>query len=802
MRKVLYVCLLASISAIVRAQNISIIPEVTSHDERAVVEYDNKICATEEATVIYRVSIEDSVSIESVTLCQYTFNEEVHDASFTLENGVVVIDEISVPLIIGSNLFSFNITYEEKDKEDPIELTMDATTIQIYPKPAFGKVTEPSTLTFYKETGKLNWTVCGEGGAYWVISWTSTENSSGNGESFVHPSIINKGASEKNVTVTLNATNYAPDSVTVWENYSEYWTITIWPEISVTPSVTPNSQEDPSRLFQGESLKLAVSMEGGYAYGWKVEWRDVDNNKELSNELEYNVTSSGSDIIETKHILLHVKNTAPNGTNTEDVLYDGSFHYYIVFYPIPIVQFEKEYPKNIKHGDKVVLSLTVKDSHGNSMADAYDLSCSWNKGESVKDFYELVGNNQNNNDGQNITISVDCSATLKGTNLKQTSRCEADFVVWPLPIVTATNIEDFVGYGGQSCNFSVSTIGGEKDGWSYVWTQNNQVIDVNSNTFNLTLENTSATDSIVNEYKVRVSNKCDEDVWFENDYSFRVTVYPEPKVPERIFVMDQNRGVEVTNGIREGNNIILHCDECTGGNPNAWSYIWSRNNSELGDSNEIIEVLSSIYSGNGKANDMSIEYICDVENTYNSVLWKKQEYKKEIRVYRRPLTPTKLQKKGNGTSGTWVATCSIDDSSLGAYDYYLIFGYRDENGNMHDLGSIRQENVGEQRWSNSMGNINGNAYVYALWKYDDGAEITSGLCMEYSIDESWDRSTYDGSTRSVIAEATGINKTPTIQTQEKMEYYSLDGQKSFQPRRGINIVRTNDGTTVKIVNNK
>ena len=999
MRKIAIICFLACISVLANAQNITITPEVTSLDDRAVVEYNNMICATEGATAIYRVTVEDCDSIDSVSVCQYRFNEVEHEATFTLDNGVIIIDEISLPLVVGPNQFTFMLTIQEVGKDSLTELSQEATDIQIYPVPTHQEVSAPSSLVYYKETGKLTWTAHGDGGAKWEYTWTSSEKLTVVGESFVHPSITNSSTTEKKVIVTLSATNYAPDGVTVWDSYSDNWTISIIPETVVNTAVSPNTSENPYKKFQGDSWDLAVSTVGGNPNGWIIEWLDGDNNILLGQGLDCKVTSSSSDRVENKHIILHVTNTAVEGITSDNNWYDQVFHYYVRFYPIPqiafsssypkdvlhgekiqmgvklvnlqmeedyvinyewngknnggasylfeainggnkdsiekvvtvkcsfglvnsdakgrssqelshtfivwpkpslyinanennrsipyrqfqdgkwefvvktyggfptgwkivwkdetgkevgqgenytmkcdtssdgvqekhviltvtnraqgrtdlwfehtynyyaafypapIVKFEKEYPHHIKHGDKVVMKLTVMDAKGNSLSDAYDWNVSWNNGQSKNVSYEFVGENQSNDDGVSQKIEVDCSIELKGTNLKQTYSREVDFVVWPIPKVT-TNIDNLVGCAGQTFDYSITTSGGKKDGWSYVWTLNNQNLNVNSNKYKLILENSSIKDSIVNHYKVRATNICENEVWFEEEYPFTVIVYPEPKVPEKIFVMDLNRGVEVSSGIREGNNILLHCDECTGGNPNAWSYKWLRNNSIFGTNNEINDKLTSNYSGNGKANNLLVEYDCVVENTYNTVSWKKQDYKKEIRVYRKPQTPTGLQRKGNGTSGTWIATCGIDDASLGANDYYLVFGYQDAEGKMHDVSTMKQQNVGEQRWSSSQTAFNGNAYVYALWKYDDGSEVTSGLCMESSVDENWDGSTYDGSTRSVIEMATGISIISSTQIQENAEYYSLDGIKTNQMKKGINIVRRKDGQIVKIVNNK
>ncbi len=1002
MRKYIFIYVLVCLSAYVNAQNITISTEVTSHDERAVVDYSDMKCATEGATVIYKIKVEGCDSIAEVSVCKYVFNNREYEASYTLEKGTITINDLTPTLDVGGNELSFNLTINEKGKATPTVLSNKATIVQIYPVPTYQEVTTPLYFVFCEKTGDLVWSATGEGGAKWEYTWTSTEGTAGNSAIFKHPSITNNGTNEKDITVELKATNYAPDGTTVWDSYSGNWTIKIWPATTVTPNVMPNSEEAPNKKFQGDSWNLSVSASGGYSDGWKIEWLDGNSSgSPLGQGPEYKVTSSAVESIVTKHIIAHVTNSAPEGADQgKELWYDESYHYYIRFYPVPevkfaesyrqhvmageviqmgvevvgtemtsdyifncewegqtstsyqykvpersnvygtqekvtvkywfglsnsdvksetrelthnftvwpkpsvnptaqnsssdpyrlfqngklelsvnpsggyrtgwsyewknvngdvlgsndkytltcdktsdeiqekhviltvrnqpqgqsdvwlvetyhyyanfypapVVKFEKEYPMNIQDDDQISFALVVQDAHGNSAGDAYSMSYSWkntmNNEESESASYNILGKNPNNDNGVNVTVTVNCTVQLKGQNVRQTYSLQANFIVWPKPTVDATGISDRVGCGGQSMDFSVIANGGKKDGWLYEWSMNDQRLDVSSNYLDLNLDDVPSED--LYKFKVRVVNTCDGEVWYDETYPFNVTVYPKPRIPEGVVVMDVNRGIEVSSGIREGNRLTLHCDECTGGYPDGWSYKWMRNNSELGSHKEMDVTVNSGYSGNGKASDLLIEYSCEVENLYNAVPWMQQTYKKEIRVYRKPQTPTSLRKKGNGASGTWVATFEMDDASLGANDYYLVFGYRDTNGNMHDIKSISQQNAGEQRWSViDYTEGRNNAYVYALWKYDDGAEVTSGLCLESHVEEDWDGSTYNGVTRSVIADATGINILPSISVgSDGSECYTIDGQKSSHMKKGLNIIRRNDGQFVKVVNNR
>ena len=1014
MRRLLSLCAIAfGGSFYMMAQTIIIDRPIVNHpteEKYKVVEASNMLHAVEGSYAIYKISVDGLDSIESVSSCKYTNHGETVDitSNCSLEKGILKINDITISNLKANETQDFKITLivREKGKKADTELSAEAMAIKVYSMPT-QEVISPSYFAFCEKTGELLWSAKGEGGDKWDYSWTSTERTSSKSTIFNHPSITNSGTSEKDVEVTLKATNYAPDGKTAWDTFERSWVIKVFPKPNVGTSVNPNKEERPEKKFQKDSWDLAVSTAGGNMEGWKIEWRDADNGNLLGQNKEYKLTSTATNRIYTKHVILHVTNNAPNdaqpgnwfegsydyyirfypvpevqfanaypqdvmdgyeatmlikpvdgmeqlddyvinydwgaysnsnsnvyhysasnknndngikddisvkctfglkdsdakagpkqlshtftvwpqpkvtvsdnnttpstpkllyqdgnwdlsvsssggyrngwkyvwkdengkviGNNKRytllcdnindeiqekhiiltvtnelqgdaDLWFSQTYDYYAKFYPVPIVTFKNGYPKNIKHGDKVALNIMVQDTKGNDVGDAYNLSCSWNpKSEGQEAFYEYTGVNPSNNNGVKVSIRADITVELKGMHLPKYYNLQADIMVWPKPVVDFSGISDCVGCGGQSIDFSVVANGGKKDGWSYQWIKNEQRLDVNTNTYKMNLDNAPEDGVVHNEYMVKVVNTCDGEIWLDESFPFNVTVYPTPRIPEGIILIDKNRGTEVSIGIREGNDLTLHCDDCSGGYPNGWSYKWMRNDEELCAQNVYDETVHSGYTGYGKANDLLIKYSCYVENLYNTIPWMQQNYSREIRVYRKPQTPTGLQRKGNGTSGTWIATCGIDDSSLDSNDYYLVFGYRDANGNMHDVSTMSQQNVGEQRWSTSMtssGYADGrnNAYVYALWKYSDGVEITSGLCLESHVEEEWDGSTYNGTTRSVIADITGISTIPSINTGSgDSEFYTINGQKSSHIMKGVNIIRRNDGQVVKYYNNK
>lgn len=612
----------------------------------------------------------------------------------------------------------------------------------------------------------------------------------------------NNGTDENKDSVSVNCKVQLKDTELASETGSLSYTFTVWPTPSVNLSEGPYTSDKQKLLFQDGKLQITAGTNGGFRDGWSFEWKDKsDNDKVLSTETVYTIKcdAKGERPID-KHVALTVKNQAEG---RDKLWLEKSYDYYVRFYPTPIVKFDKIYPKNIQNDSIVKMAIVIQDANG-TPSDDYALKCSW-PDKSNDSTYEFTGNNESDYDGVQDTITVIVEANLNGTELTHKDNLSYVITTWPNSVVKSDGLTNYVGCGGQTKDFYVTSTGGRKDGWTYEWYKNGTIIGQGSPTFTLDLENDDVnSEPITDSDSVRVKNISDGEEWFSEVYPFSVTIYPKPRVPDTITLTDGNRGQEITKGIREGNDIGLYCDECLGGYPDAWTYSWNCDNREIGAERQLDTNVSANYTGSGKANT-DVTYSCYVQNLYKGSSWEEKRYDKTITVYRKPQTPTGLTRKGNGTSGTLIATTSVSDTDLEGHEYYLVFGYIDANGQMHDAMSQRQQNVGEVRWSTQISSSEMNSpsntlYVYALWKYSDGAEITSGLRQLNSVDERWDGSSYDGSTRSVIANATAISN---IQHGEDAitphEYYMTNGMKSQGQSKGLNIIRMSDGTVKKMM---
>ncbi len=269
-----------------------------------------------------------------------------------------------------------------------------------------------------------------------------------------------------------------------------------------------------------------------------------------------------------------------------------------------------------------------------------------------------------------------------------------------------------------------------------------------------------------------------------------INVFNEPKSPQIKNIIDNNRGKEITKGIREGNTVKIELNESPeDGFPGGWKYEWKQDDEKLpkGEINQLSRSNPVSISGNKDTQDVQFSYI--VSNKCGDVTWLADTLTTTIRVYRKPKTPSKLEWKGNGTSNTLIAT--YDDNG----EYKLVFG----DGNQSYL-------VENERWTTKVSHDSAKSpFVYAIKEYDSGVRITSDACyIDKEID--WDGSTYNGETGFSIPTRSTDETTTAIQevsitnddSSEIMENYSISGMRQNQLVRGINIIRMKDGSVKKM----
>lgn len=1005
----------------VSAQKVTIETVVNYPDnEKAVVVSDNTIHSLEGSNVTYKFAVEGLATVESVVSCQYTYNGGAPvDAVYGLANGVLTINNVlfdNLAVNTEPNKFSINVTVKEKGKDKNTVIPVaEAMGVRIYAKPSCSITKEPVRFIYMEKTAEAqDWEATSQGGGNWQYTWKSTAGHQGTSNAFSIAELSTLGET----TVSLSADNLAPDNKTVWAHYDYSWKYTIygkadiqglntntetnplelfqnqnwpleaksvagfpdgwtyewkdvdsgtdlghnaafvftnpetddivnrhveltvknmavigqnqteewfnqsyhfyvkffpqpvvtfddeyaknvldgetqamsfsvndhsgntiindpnytwtykwtdgsksgnettynfvadnasndngkqspvtvvvsgllkngngkawektiqhtymvWPIPGNTVGVPVNGQETPIEYFQNQKCQLSTTPNGGYKPGWTYEWKDVESGEVLSQNPSFALESKLSDDIVKRHVELTIVNTAVIKDNETKEWFRASYNYYVNYHPAPVVAFENTYPVNVIDGDKVPMGFTIKDRKGNSIIDnsSFVWSFEWKENNALKSqsaSYDYIASNAANNNGEQCQLTLTVLGRLNGVNATFTTDCPHTYVIWPKPEVRdLSNSKDVkVECGGRTLDVQVVSSGGQNTGWTCQWLKDGKEISgETAYRYVKTLERTSKSDTITEKYSVHVRNITENVVRKDTTITYTVLLYPEPWVPTDIAIVDKNRNVTPQNAIREGNTVSLLCAECYGGYPGAWTYVWTQNGKAVSGDHNSETTITGGYSGESKDNSKTVELKCVVYNGYNSIPWESDTYTKTYTVYKKPQTPLSIVKKGSGKSGTVIATTKLSDADLQNCDYYLVFGYIDANGTMHDFASQQQMNPGEVRWSKQLSseavnNSSNTLYVYALWKYAS-AEVTSGLRTVNSVDEEWDGSDYTGVTRSVIGQATAIEEQSVNQYPTSInEVYSIDGRKQSQMTRGMNVVKNSDGSVKKVM---
>lgn len=390
------------------------------------------------------------------------------------------------------------------------------------------------------------------------------------------------------------------------------------------------------------------------------------------------------------------------------------------------------------------------------------------------------------------------------------------FTAWPHGDLNGIT---FVGdstdvYEGMPWNMVAEKVGGYKDGWNFKWSDNGTEFQNSSdNRVNMPAFVFASDDESMNHtYRVDWKNEIEGDSETHDFFERDITAWHKAEMASDYVMTDNNRGTVIQNAIREGNTFTMSVAAARygyrGDMPNSWHYVWNGNDGT--DNVTVVDVPTISSASLGKTT---------IEQTYSLVInnfgptghrWDGKRYaSKTLTVFRKPKTPVTLTKKGNGSSRTLIATADLTDAQLEENEYYLVFGYREDDGTISMIGEpMRQENPGNVRWTKQ---VPANQYtddsrlcVYALWRYSSGADVTSGLrFLGQSVsDEAWDGSEFSRYTRGVEpgTNADGIEelRSSAVSTGNVQSNFTLSGMKSNRLVRGMNIMKMADGTTRKV----
>ena len=557
--------------------------------------------------------------------------------------------------------------------------------------------------------------------------------------------------------------------------------------LTVYKAPTATQQSDSSlKACSGQNVELSIEADGGYPNGWEYEWyrngvRLSDHSSSLRTEIKNNL-KNGSEKVNYSVI---VRNSYEN-----ELWYNRTFDFVVQAYGEPTLNVVKNYDAYIG----TVIS-PVRD-FVTSLVGGFD-------DEGVNGGWELTVT-----DSSGAAVSNDLAINESGSYLVRALNKTPEDDVW-YDETYSVNVQAFdrgsIGlletdsldvYAGGMVRLNLPVKGGYPDGWVYEWKSGDNLIATTSDpSCEVLAENLSV--ATQQTFTVHAVNSLRGETGCDETTDIVISLWPKAVFGD----------LDYPTAAREGNKIRLSVEPARNGYlPNGWTYVWSQGGQiRPGAGNSLTDEPVVNFSGLGKGT-VDVHYALSLTNYGPSgSIWDAKTYDDIIvTIYRRPQTPTSLVKKGSGASGTMITTCNLSDADLEGHDYYLVFGYRDGAGAYHDMTSLRQTNPGEVRWStqipsavlNDAGNL---PYVYALWKYSNGVEITSGLRTLNGVDENWDDSSYSGRTRAVIEDVSGIQEITRGNIADGATYL-MNGQRVNRRDGRIVIRRDADGSVFKMFN--
>ena len=349
---------------------------------------------------------------------------------------------------------------------------------------------------------------------------------------------------------------------------------------------------------------------------------------------------------------------------------------------------------------------------------------------------------------------------------------------------TANRINVYAGgYNSNNVNFVIPKIAGYDQGWTYTWKlDNSHESSVQERWTYIPKTTKSYEDKMVT---VEVSNSIGANKGMSDKVmKYYIRVWHKANIPDNFVITDATQDRVLTGdyvAIRENNTLKYHVDAITYGyrpsmSNSSYSYVWS--DGPVGtDVTDWEEIATGDFSVKDEYSSVTKTMGLVVANygPYGNV-WDGSSSVQNYYVYQRPKTPLSVSRKGSGKTGTLVCTTNISDADLQGHQYYIVFGYV-SNGSDIDVAEQKQNGPGQSRWAqNEVFKNDAVYYAYAKWVNSDGTIITSGKCYsDGSVNESWDGTVFNKSTRSSLRDfnADDLTVIPTLYQSEEVD--EVDG---------------------------
>lgn len=573
-----------------------------------------------------------------------------------------------------------------------------------------------------------------EGEGEWSFSWSGNDVS-GNESTYYYVTEDHGNNPEimKSDTVTVDISYTLGSKVF---NDKKHFVVNTYPAVSAIGEIDGNKTWQKDAII-GENITLGIETTGGNPDGWTYKW----NNKNETSDSEF-IFPCEEEMYPVR-IPVIILNRGSDG----DLMFSEEHEFLINIWPQPIVSAHAEYNEatitECFAGDEITLVGSAQGGKG-------DWTCQWlnTEGSILNDHnMEAVFMVPSFTATSPVTYTISFQAINELTSVTRELNLKAYMrgSVEKKPLSQTDFLAD------DEIKLESDIINGYPNGWTYVWTRT--WIDENGTSHTETLNGSNSKDlrttaktahgyTVEQTYTLTATNSIGNNIGSIITLDYNVNVWPEIILPNELVVKNENHEMQ-GNQVREGNKYYVSVDNvATGGYLNIWHYQWSGDAS--GESAEI-EGNSTMTTGNSMSTENKNYRVLVSQNGPNNVDWVDEIYTKEVMIYRRPITPIELIRKGNGQSHTLIVKDSgtgLDDESLfsDTYDYTYRFGY-EENGVTHLSEPVNRRYY--QMRQEDFNKSDGNIWAIAEWHYADGSNVTSGrISVSGTKDEEFDFSEY------------------------------------------------------------
>lgn len=556
----------------------------------------------------------------------------------------------------------------------------------------------------------------------WSVSWAvdGIEQSKADDFTFTAPTDVPAEGRQCNVSVTV--TNRPASETAQPYNRTFVATYTVWPILHCT-----SSPRVEAIYVDGETMRMGIDVAGGLPTGWTYEWT-LDGFAIDAHDAYFETAAVCPEGYSA--ILYRYAVTATNSLST--VSYTRNFD--ITVYPEPQ---GNAVTRQLAGYAGSRLTMQINYSMGNPSgwnfewdADPETATNEWFGDHGVATNVFVVPDDVTA--GQQFTRSVLITNTGEGRTWFYRNIIFT-ITAYSTGSVTITGAPDTDYCGSAAFTIAANTEGGYPDGWQFGWfvdgmnVGNDRTLDV--------AEYYTGDDRRAVTLTLEVSNSLPDGTrGYADAFNYLFNIWPQIVAPTDIYISN--------TAIRQGNSFYVELQPTPqGGYENGWYYDWTENGRAIaGDSYRYQAAANLTTDGNGMATE-ELNYSVEAANARRD--WFSQRFTAPtMTVYRRPLTPASLQRKGNGNTHTLIVMMGgPTDAELTSLGYHYVFGYTDAQGEDHFFPATDKRYLQIDRSVFDDGR--NTLWVMTQWNYSDGSVVTSGRrFLDGNVDEEFDASEY------------------------------------------------------------